>query len=211
MVVDLPIINRKRRMPAHAGIASVWVLSFLLTACGSVPDASSLNIQQMIVNIAATMPSLLAMVTGIAYVMGFLLVMKAIYKLKEYGEARTMMGNQTSIWPPLITLIVGSMLIYFVSAYKIGLSTLFNSSQPEIFSYSGDDDATDTLVQAVVTIMQVVGSIAFIRGLLLLNGAGSPGAQPGTMGKSLTFIIGGLLAINIYGTWEVLINTLVGT
>lgn len=194
---------------------SKWIffigLSFLLTACGSVPNASSLNIQQMIVNIADTMPSILAMVSAAAYIMGFLLVMKGVYKLKEYGEARTMMASQTSIWPPLITLIVGSLLIYFVSAYQIGLYTLFKSSSPDVFSYSGNGDATDTLVQAVVTIMQVVGAIAFIRGLLLINSASGHGAQPGSFGKGLTFIIGGLLAINIYGTWEVLINTLVGT
>ena len=186
----------------------VLILPLFLSACGSVPDASSLDIEQMIVNIAKTMPSLLAMFTAGAYILGFTLVLKGIYKLKEYGEMRTSMSSQTNIWPPLITLAVGTTLIFFVSGYEIGLQTLFGYSSP--LTYSSDTSSTDALVSSVVLIMQVVGVIAFIRGLLLLNSAGGHGAQPGSIGKGLTFVVGGLLAINIYGTWEMLVNTLVG-
>lgn len=185
------------------------ILPLFLSACGSVPDASSLDIEQMIVNIAETMPSLLAMFTAGAYVLGFTLVLKGIYKLKEYGEMRTSMSSQTNLWPPLITIAVGTILIFFVSGYEIGLQTLFGYSSP--LTYSSDTSSTDALVSSVVLIMQVVGVIAFIRGLLLLNSAGGHGAQPGSIGKGLTFAVGGLLAINIYGTWEMLVNTLVGT
>ncbi|MBP9725957.1 MAG: type IV secretion protein IcmC [Gammaproteobacteria bacterium] len=184
------------------------ILPLFLSACGSVPDASSLDIEQMIVNLAKTMPSLLAMFTAGAYVLGFTLVLKGIYKLKEYGEMRTSMSSQTNLWPPLITITVGTILIFFVSGYQIGLQTLFGYSSP--LTYSSDTSSTDALVSSVVLIMQVVGVIAFIRGLLLLNSAGGHGAQPGSIGKGLTFVVGGLLAINIYGTWEVLVNTLVG-
>ncbi len=184
------------------------ILPLFLSACSSVPDASSLDIEQMIVNIAETMPNLLAMFTAGAYVLGFTLVLKGIYKLKEYGEMRTSMSSQTNLWPPLITITVGTILIFFVSGYQIGLQTLFGYSSP--LTYSSDTSSTDALVSSVVLIMQVVGVIAFIRGLLLLNSAGGHGAQPGSIGKGLTFVVGGLLAINIYGTWEVLVNTLVG-
>ena len=184
------------------------ILPLFLSACGSVPDASSLDIEHMIVNLAKTMPSLLAMFTAGAYVLGFTLVLKGIYKLKEYGEMRTSMSSQTNLWPPLITITEGTILIFFVSGYQIGLQTLFGYSSP--LTYSSDTSSTDALVSSVVLIMQVVGVIAFIRGLLLLNSAGGHGAQPGSIGKGLTFVVGGLLAINIYGTWEVLVNTLVG-
>jgi intracellular multiplication protein IcmC len=173
-----------------------------------VPDASTLNIQQMIVNIAKVMPSLLAMFSAFAYIIGLALMYKGVYKLKEYGEMRTAMSSQTNLWGAIITLVVGSLLIYFVSAYKIGLQTLFGYSSP--LAYTEDSSSSEQLVSAVVLIVQIVGVIAFIRGMLLLNSAGGHGAQPGTIGKGVTFIIGGLLAINIYGTWQVLINTLIG-
>jgi len=186
-------------------------LSLLLTGCGSVPDAASLNIQQMIVNLSSVMPSLLAMFTAGAYVLGFILVLKGIYKLKEYGEMRTSMSSQTNLWAALITLFVGSMLVFFVSAYQIGLTTLFGDAWQDTLSYPEGTSSTDILVSSIVTIMQVIGVIAFIRGLLLLNSAGGHNAQPGSIGKGLTFIVGGLLAINLYGTWEMLINTLTAT
>ena len=184
------------------------ILPFLLTSCGSLPDASTLTVEQMVINIAKTMPSLLAMFSAAAYVLGFTLVLKGVYKLKEYGEMRTSMSSQTNLWPPMITLGIGTLLIFFVSAYQIGLQTLFAYDSP--LGYSENSDSTESLVTAVVSIMQVVGVIAFIRGLLLLNGAGNPGAQPGSIGKGLTFVIGGLLAINIYETWQMLVNTLTG-
>ena len=56
----------------------------------------------------------------------------------------------------------------------------------------------------------VVGIVAFIRGMIMLNKVGGQGAQPGTMGKALTHIVGGLLAINMWGFWEVIENTLLG-
>lgn len=184
------------------------ILSLLLTGCGTVPDASSLDIEQMIINLANTMPSLLRMFSAAAYILGFMLVLKGVYKLREYGEMRTSMSSQTNLWAAIITLVMGSLLIFFVSSYKIGLQTLFGYSSP--LSYSEGSSSTDALVSSVVLIMQIVGVIAFIRGILLLNSAGGHSAQPGSIGKGLTFMIGGLLAINIYGTWQMLVNTLIG-
>lgn len=204
MVIDISLFKNK----AFLSSLVIFAASMLLTGCGSVPDASTLNVQQMVVNISKTMPSFLKMLSAFAYIVGFGLVMKGIYKLKEYGEMRTAMSSQTNLWSAIITLVVGSLLIFFISSYQIGIQTLFGYSSP--LTYAESTGATDELVSAVVLIMQIVGVIAFIRGILLLNNAGSHNAQPGTIGKGLTFVIGGILAINIYGTWVVLINTLTG-
>ena len=183
----------------------------LLSGCGALPDASSVNLQQMIINVAATIPSFVQLCTAGAYLMGFLLVLQGVHKLKEYGEVSSMMGGSRNIWSPLMTLAVGSMLLYFVSSYQVGLQTLFGTSSPSPLTYSGGTDYSEELINAVVLLMQLVGCIAFIRGLLILNSAAGHNAQPGSYGKGITFIVGGLLSINIYGTWQAVINTLVGT
>jgi len=59
----------------------------------------------------------------------------------------------------------------------------------------------------VIKVMQVIGVIAVIRGLLFLSKAGNQG-QPGMAGRGITHLIAGILAINIYGTWQVLENSL---
>lgn len=186
-----------------------WVLC-LVSGCGALPDTSTVDLQQMVINIAATVPSLLQMCTAGAYVLGFLLVIKGVHKLKEYGEISSAMGGSRNIFSPLMTILVGALLIYFVSSYQVGLQTLFGTSTPSPLTYTGGSDYSEELINAVVLLMQLVGCIAFIRGLLLLNSASGHNAQPGSYGKALTFIIGGLLAINVYGTWQVIINTLVG-
>lgn len=184
---------------------SLLFFSVILTGCGGY--SGDTDISQMLINIAETMPPVLAMVTAASYVMGFVFVMKGVYKLKEYGEARTMMSSQISIWPIVIKLGVGAMLIYFPSAVDIGMQTLFDYSSP--LSYSGTQSSeTEELVDALVLIMQVIGAIAFIRGLVLLSTSVQQGAQPGGFSKGITFMVGGILAINIYGTWEVLVNTI---
>lgn len=185
-------------------------LPVLLASCSATPSASSLDFQQMVINLAKTMPSLLGMFTAGAYVLGFTLMLKGIYKLKEYGEMRTSMSSHTNLWPPLITLGIGTMLIFFVSTYHVGLTTLFGDDSISPIAYSNGSGTSEELMNAVVSIMQVIGVIAFIRGLLLLNSASSPNAQHGSIGKGMTFVVGGLLAINVYGTWQMLINTLLG-
>jgi intracellular multiplication protein IcmC len=181
------------------------LISLLLFGCGA--NSGDIDLAQMMANIAESMPDVLAMVTAASYIMGFTIVMMGIYKLKEYGEARTMMSSQVSIWPIIITLSVGSMLIFFPSTIEVTMQTLFDYSSP--ISYSGTSGSeSDELISDLVIIMQIIGAISFIRGLLLLNTSSHRGAQPGGFSKGITFVVGGILAINMYGTWEVLVNTI---
>ena len=57
-------------------------------------------------------------------------------------------------------------------------------------------------------ITQFVGYVAFIRGWILLLRIGEQGSQPGAFAKAVTHIVGGLVAINIFGTVAVIQNTI---
>lgn len=179
---------------------------FCLAGCenGKIPD--DIDLSQIMVNIAETLPPVLAMVSAASYLIGITLVIKGVFKLKEFGEARTMMTSHLSAVPTIITLCVGGFLIFFPTSIEIGLQTIFAYSTP--LSYSSQDTATKDLVDAIVMIMQIIGSIAFIRGMMLIKASTGQGAQPGSFSKGITFVIAGILAINIYGTWEVLVNTI---
>jgi intracellular multiplication protein IcmC len=54
--------------------------------------------------------------------------------------------------------------------------------------------------------MQVIGVVAFIRGLLILKELGG-GRSQATMGKALSHLIGGILCINLYNAIQVLETT----
>ncbi len=59
---------------------------------------------------------------------------------------------------------------------------------------------------ALVRLVQIVGLIAVIRGLLILMRL-SGQAQPGTFGRAMTHIVGGTLAMNIVGFNQIVFNS----
>jgi intracellular multiplication protein IcmC len=194
-------IQRVRR------VSLLFVLASVLSGCTT---SSWPSLGTMLQNIANIMPELIQMVTAASYIFGLSFILKAIYKLREYGELRTMTSSQTSIVPPIVMLAVGGLLIYFPSAYQIGLMTLFDYSSP--LSYADGASSTSAeFTSALLLIMQFIGAIAFIKGLMMMNHASGQGSQPGTFSKALTHMIGGLCAINVYGTWTIISNTLMGT
>lgn len=186
-----------------------WLLFFAVFWLTGCSNAGNLDLSQMIVNIADTMPDVMALVTATSYLLGIVMVTKGVYKLREYGELRTMMSSQTSIWPIVITLVAGFALVYFPTSFDIGMETLFAYTSPLTYTGASDQQTTE-LVNAMVAIMQVIGAIAVIRGFMILHTSTQQGSQPGSFAKGVTFVIGGIMAINMYGTWEMLENTVMG-
>jgi len=188
-------------------MALLLLSSMLLTGC----DGTYPSIDQMIVNVADTMPSLISMTTALSYIMGFVMVLRSVYRFKEYGDLRTMMSSQTSIFPPTLIMIIGTLLLYFPSTIDIGLTTLFGTSSILQYQNTGGSMDTAAMISALILIMEFIGIIAFMRGLMIMQHAGQQSAQPGQFTKGITFMVGGILSINLYGTWKVLSNTFLGT
>lgn len=164
------------------------------------------TLTDMVSRLATQMPALVQMLTALCYVIGLFFMFSAVYSLKQYGDLRTMTSSNTDIRTPMIKLAVGAAFIYFPSFISTGLETLFATSSPLAYSASGSD-TEEQIIGAVVKIMQVVGVISVMRGLFFLSKAGTQG-QPGMMGKGVSHVVAGILAINIYGTWQVLENSL---
>lgn len=190
-------------------IAAKLLLFLAIFGLAGCSNAGNLNLSQMIINIADTMPSVMAMVTALSYIIGIALATKGVYKLREYGELRTMMSSQTSLWPIILNLFCGFSLVYFPSTFDMGMFTMFGYDNPLTYTGASDQQTTE-LVNAMVDIMQVIGAIAVIRGFMILNTSMQQGSQPGSFSKGITFVVGGILAINMYGTWDMLVNTITG-
>jgi intracellular multiplication protein IcmC len=116
------------------------------------------------------------------------------------------MSSQHSLKGPLINFLVATALIYSPQMFATLMLTSFGYSSP--LQYGGDIPGwADAGGKALIGLVQVIGVIAFIRGWLYIARLAGQGGQPGTFGKGLTHIIGGILAINIIGTKEVLFGT----
>jgi len=166
--------------------------------------------KDMLIRISTYVPQLWRMVTGAAYVLGLLFMFKALYHLKIYGEARTMMSSQTSMKQPIMYIFVGAALMYYPTMRETLMTTTFGYDSPlKYSSWDGPNTMQGYSTDAIFYVVQFIGLLAFIRGWVLLSHtAGQGGAQPGQFGKAMTHIFGGTLAMNIVGTINVLQKTL---
>lgn len=159
----------------------------------------------MLANIQSQLPNLMRLVTAIAYVMGFILVIMGIINLKHAGEMRTQMSHEHNLSKPILFIVIGAMLIYLPSAVQIGLSTFW--AEPNPYGYVTQSDQWQQAINICYAIVQFIGVIAFIRGLLILTRVGH-GGHHDALGKGITHIIGGILCINMYQFIQVLLATL---
>ncbi|KTD40001.1 hypothetical protein [Legionella parisiensis] len=173
----------------------------------------------ILTNVANSLIPVERMITGGAYLIGCAFLFKAVYSLKTYGEARTMMSSNTSMKEPIVYLLVGAIFIYFPSAFSsLMVSTFGYQNVLQYAPVNSSNAALDTLFgtgsvvgRPLTIIIQVIGLIAFVRGWVLIARSASQGQPPGGTGKGLMHVFGGILAINIVGTIEMINNTLYGT
>ncbi len=165
----------------------------------------------MLANLAQVVPQLGDLVKGVMFFAGLLLIFRAIYAFKQYGELRTMMSVNADLKAPIIYLLVGAALLFYPSMAIFSLNTIYGSKGYELVAYVPNPhwtDQTNQMVKDLATILRLIGYIAFFRGWLILTQLAGQATQPGTFGKALTHIIGGILLVNIFGTWNILKNTL---
>jgi len=184
----------------------VLAVCLFLSGCTS---ASYPDVQQIMINLSQSFPPVWDMVVALSYLIGILFIARAIYALKIYGEQRTMASQGPSMKIPVTLFFVGAMLMYLPSSKSVVLMTIFGYSEPQPLSYITSNPAWSAqATQVVLQLVQLLGLIAFVRGWVYLAQTQSHNPGQHTFGKAMTHIIGGILAINIEGTREVLLSTL---
>lgn len=163
----------------------------------------------MLTNITDQIPEFTKLVTGAFYLMGMALTFKALYHLKVYGEARTMMSVQSSLRTPLTYLFVGTGMIYSPSFIQSANATLFGADSFLAYEeWTGYTNYGGTMMNSVFYVVQFIGLVSFFRGWVLMTHTAGQSAQPGAFGKAMTHIIGGILCMNIVLFANILQNTL---
>ncbi|WP_133129397.1 type IV secretion protein IcmC [Legionella yabuuchiae] len=172
----------------------------------------------ILTNIAKNLEPVDRLLTGAAYLIGLSFAFKAIYTLKVYGEARTMMSSHTSIKEPVMYIFVAGIFLFIPTAFQMLLNTAFgytnvlayapvNSSNNTLDALFGPNSAVGRPLSMLI---QTIGLIAFIRGWVLVARSAAQGQPPGGTGKGLMHVFGGILAMNIVGTIQIINNTLYG-
>jgi hypothetical protein len=189
------------------------VKAFILTIIGftsfyaQVAYAAVPDVGTMLENFSQTVPQFMRLVTATAYVMGMWFIIAGIGKLKQYGEARTQMSSQHDLKGPLILMTVGSCLLYLPTSIQSGLATFWTDSNPYAYITEADDQWS-VMYQDAFMIIQLIGTISFIRGLVIFTRLSGHGGHPGEFGRGVTHVIAGILCINLHDFLEAVNGTL---
>lgn len=154
----------------------------------------------MIGNLARSLSSVQHLVSGMAYVIGFLLIFTALQKYKSIADKRANSSSHEKMFVPTAYLFGGSALIFLPSIIDVASNSAFGVGN--ILQYSKFNPFD--IVSSMKWIVRTAGLIWFIRGCILLVHASEPGVQEGP--KGLTFLVAGILAMNFdntvyYFTW----------
>lgn len=175
--------------------------------------SSSVDIGTMIANLAATASSLQSLVVAASYIIGIGLIIKGVMKYKSFGHGMNQHTPPGEGFAPMLSIMVGSILMYLPSIMATSLTTVFGTaaigSPASVLSYSSTLSSNaqwSQLGAILINYFQLVGLIAFIRGWMILSKITQQGGQD-TVGKALTHIVGGIMLVNLVGTIQILATT----
>ncbi len=168
----------------------------------------------ILTNLANSLIPVEKLLTASSYLMGIGFAIKAVLTLKSHGEQRSSLSGTGNMKEAIIYVLVASMLLYFPTAFEalmnstFGYSTVLAYSQsPYLTGIFGTNNAVGTSLTIVI---QVIGLFAFIKGWIMIARGASQGQSAGNTGKGLMHVFGGILAMNVVGTIQIVINTLYG-
>jgi intracellular multiplication protein IcmC len=147
-------------------------------------------------------------------VLGYGLIFSAILSLKKFGQRSAMMQDtKASVLGPMIRLIIGAALTQTKAFLDIFFMSIWGQNYGELQQQTVSDPFN--LLKSVtpmINIIYLIGLIAFIRGWLLIIRTTNEGqSQPGTLSKGFVYVFGGVLAMNIRGTIDMISKSFTST
>lgn len=173
----------------------------LLSSCG---EGFSGKLTDMLSNIERNLGPVWRLLVAFSYTLGIIFVGVAVMKLKQYGQMTVMMSTHASLGSSMAYFFVGIGLLFLPTLLDTWMLTAWAYKMDDI---SGPSGARLDFMGPVMRIVQVIGLISFLRGWISLIRIGG-GGQPGTVSKGIMHMVGGILAINITGTLDMLKSTL---
>lgn len=189
------------------------MLFLFLSALAWADDTttSSTSLYSMMSHLSVSVGDLSGFIVAVFYLSGVGLALGAVMRLKKLGVRSAMMQSDGGVAGPMVQLMIGAALIYSPSLISVMNETFWGSSGFEnVMSWQSAYQGSQlvTLIKPLVGIIQLIGSIAFLRGWLILSRITNGGNhQPGQATKGVIHIVGGVLAMNITRTVTVFMNT----
>lgn len=176
-------------------------------------DTTGFDLDLMLNNLTAAFTNVRQLILAISFVCGVTLLVRGVMMYRIFANQTFGSAQRGELAGPLVHMVIGAILMYYPSTVKTTLTTIFgtNTITPadEILAYESvqDSEKWARISSVVVMYLQLIGYIAFIRGWIILSKMGHSGAQPGSIGKGLIHVIGGILLVNVVATFQILATT----
>jgi len=175
---------------------------------------SNFSIDLALNQLSASFNSLQALVITFSYIIGLTLIVRGVMMYRIFASQTMSSAQKGEIAGPMVFILVGTFLLYFPSTLKTTLITVFGDDNiagaTDLIAYEALDgvDKWAAISSVVIKYMKLIGLIAFVRGWVILSKMGHSGAQPGSLGKGIIHVVGGVFLINIVDTFNILATTL---
>lgn len=179
-------------------------LGLILSLCVSQYASADTSLETIFTNGTSSWQAIVVVVGAAMYITGIILFFMAILQFKDVADQKATIGK------PLMFSVISAAMIASPSMIETITTTYFGSQkfQPGALLSSIPTQSVAGMAEAMTSVLifvQMLGVIAFFRGLLMLKGVGSQ--KEGVIGKAMTHILGGVLAVNIQKTVGVLART----
>ncbi|MDP9127314.1 MAG: hypothetical protein M3N08_03495 [Pseudomonadota bacterium] len=147
-----------------------------------------------------------------AVIIGVVMIVRGLIKASKFGID----PRENSMPKILANLVVGAVLMVVGQTFTDLLNTLFGigagvtgSAVVGGWTIMTSLGASPQFIQAVQDaglFMELIGMIAFVRGWMIIKTA-SEGSGQATMAQGITHLLGGVVAMNIFGFLQIMDNT----
>lgn len=177
----------------------------LLQVSFAFAGTTASNIGSMFVNFESSAYSIINLIQKASLVIGLFLIFGSVLKFIEVANGKA------QIRTPLIMFLAGIGCFMMLSSLDVITNTLSMGSKVSnpgdvLMSAGGTSSGSAAIIKSILVFVQMVGALAFVRGWLLINQYAQQ-AREGILGRALTHLFGGALAINIKWSAAVLLNT----
>lgn len=182
----------------------IFIMSLSVIIFPEYANAES-TLSTLFQNGITTWQQIIHLLGAVMYVVGIIIGGISISKFKELSDGKVPARI------PILLSIVSAALIASPSIIMMITATYYSSSKPfqpgNLLSSvpSTGVEGTAEALTSVLIFAQMLGVIAFFRGFLMLKSIGT--GKEGQLGRALTHILGGVLAINIQATVGILART----
>lgn len=131
------------------------------------------------------------------YLIGGIFAVKTGWEIKSVQESR----GQHTYAMAIVTFLTAVIFLYLPTAIDAFSNSMFDGVEGRVNPLAmGGDGTTATFsagIRAIVQFVELVGLIAFGRGWFIMRALSQGRSGEGAMGRGITHMVGGILAVNI--------------